>query len=141
MKAKQQDLFKIDEMYGLIGVQDELDAIHINAYLWAISVVGELDEEQFQNAMKECEEARNEEGLYYIPSIQGYINIFKLFALRECLCRRENIVRPKISDPHSFEMAKKAYQKYFPDEYREKGLWTENNISILPHDINELYGR
>lgn len=141
MKVVQQDLFQIDEMYGLVGVQDELDAIHINAYLWAIRVVGELDEELFQKAMKECEEARNEKGLYYIPSIQRYIDIFKLSALCECLCRRENIVRPRISDPRSFEMAKKAYQKHFPDEYREKGSWTENNISILPHDINELYGR
>ena len=84
MRNKQLELFSVDDMYGCIGVKDELDAISVAAYLWAIRVVSELDDEMFRKMKKECDAVKLGEGEYFVPSIPGSMNIFKFHALHEC---------------------------------------------------------
>jgi hypothetical protein len=45
MMSKQLELFSVDDMYGCIGVEDEIEAIFVAVYLWAIKFVSELDDE------------------------------------------------------------------------------------------------
>lgn len=36
MMRKQLELFSVDDMYGCIGIKDELYAVSVAAFLWAI---------------------------------------------------------------------------------------------------------
>lgn len=145
-RNKQLELFSVDDMYGCIGVKDELDAISVAAYLWAIRVVSELDDEMFRKMKKECYAVKLGEGEYSVPSIPGSMNIFKFHALRECLNMREHAsigekyvhhyteanCRPHVTDAYSFVMARKAFQEYFNKEFRENGWWiTDLNLQQL----------
>ena len=137
MNNKQLELFSVDDMYGCIGVEDEVEAIYVVPYLWAIRVVSSLDDEMFYKVIEECKAVKIGEGDYSIPSIPGSMDIFKFQALRECLNMRvyatigDNFIhhypeascRPHISDRYSFDMAKKAFQEYFNKEFQQKGWW------------------
>ena len=89
MIRKQQELFSVDDMYGCIGIDDELFAGFVAAYLWAIRLVSELDDEEFRKVKKECDAIKIGGEEYFIPSIPGSMNIYKLNALRDCLNLRE----------------------------------------------------
>jgi len=145
-RNKQLELFSVDDMYGCIGVKDELDAISVAAYLWAIRVVSELDDEMFRKMKKECDAVKLGEGEYSVPSIPGSMNIFKFHALHECLNMREHAsigekyihhytevnCRFHVTDAYSFVMARKAFQEYFNKEFRENGWWiTDLNLQQL----------
>ena len=145
-RNKQLELFSVDEMYGCIGVKDEIDAISVAAYLWAIKVVSDLDDDKFRNVKKECDTIKIGEGEYFVPSIPGSMTIFQLDALRDCLNLREHAAigekyvhhyteancRPHVTDAYSFVMARKAFQEYFNKEFRENGWWiTDLNLQQL----------
>lgn len=146
MANKQLELFSVDEMYGCIGVEDEIDAISVAAYLWAIRVVSDLDDDKFRNVKKECDTIKIGEGEYFVPSIPSSMTIFQLDALRDCLKLREYAAigekyvhhyteancRPHVTDAYSFVMARKAFQEYFNKEFRENGWWiTDLNLQQL----------
>ncbi len=145
-RNKQLELFSVDDMYGCIGVKDELDAISVAAYLWAIRVVSELDDEMFRKMKKECDAVKLGEGEYSVPSIPGSMTIFQLDALRDCLNLREYAAigekyvhhyteancRPHVTDAYSFVMARKAFQEYFNKEFQKNGWWiTDLNLQQL----------
>ena len=124
MANKQLELFSVDEMYGCIGVEDEIDAISVAAYL-SIKIG---------------------EGEYFVPSIPGSMTIFQLDALRDYLNLREYAAigekyvhhyteancRPHVTDAYSFVMARKAFQEYFNKEFQENGWWiTDLNLQQL----------
>lgn len=48
MTRKQLELFSVDDMYGCIGVDDEICAISVAAYSWTIRIVSDLDDEMFR---------------------------------------------------------------------------------------------
>lgn len=52
MTSNQLELFSVDEMYGCIGVEDEMDAVSIAAYLWALRIVSDFDDEMFRKVKK-----------------------------------------------------------------------------------------
>ena len=54
----QLELFSVDDMYGCIGVKDELYAVAVAVYLWAMRQVSELDDETFRKVKKECEDVK-----------------------------------------------------------------------------------
>lgn len=58
MKRKQLELFSVDDMYGCVGVKDELYAVAVAVYLWAMRQVSELDDETFRKVKKECEDVK-----------------------------------------------------------------------------------
>lgn len=72
-------------MYGCIGVKDELYAVSVAAFLWAIRLVSELEDDKFRKVKKECDSIKIGGEEYFIPSIPGRMNIYKLNALRDCL--------------------------------------------------------
>ena len=146
MRSKQLELFSVDEMYGCIGVEDEIEAISVTAYLWAIRVVSDLDDNKFRNVKKECDTIKIGGGEYFVPSIPGSMTIFQLEALRDCLNLREYAAigekyvhhyteancRPHVTNAHSFVMARKAFQEYFNKEFQENGWWiTDLNLQQL----------
>lgn len=143
---EQLELFSIDEMYGCIGVKDEKTAVYVAIYLWAIKFVSELDDEQFRKVKKGLDTVQIEEDEYFVPFVPGSMNIFKFIALRDCLIMREEVhlgeryihhypevnIRPHVTDPYSFVMARKAFQENFNKEYTESGWW------ITDLDIHQL---
>lgn len=143
---KQLELFSVDDMYGCIGVKDEIYAVSVAAYLWAIRLVSELDDDEFRKVKKDCDDVKIGGEDYFIPSIPSSMNIYKLNALRDCLNLREYAMigekyvhhddevcrRPSILDPNAFDMARKAFQSYHSKEYEENGWW---GSSLLKHWI------
>lgn len=137
MTRKQLELFSVDDMYGCIGVDDEISAISVAAYLWALRIVSDLDDEMFRKVKKECDAVKGGEGAYFVSSIPGSMNIYKLSALRDCLDMREHAMigdkyvhhypqaycRPHVSDPYSFVMARKAFKEYYSNEFQKSGWW------------------
>lgn len=137
MAKKQLELFSVDDMYGCIGVDDEIAAISVAAYLWAIRIVSELDDEMFCKVKKECDGVKRGEGEYFVSYVPGSMNIYKLIALRDCLNLREHTMigeeyvhhypkvycRPHVSDPYSFVMARKAFKEYYSNEFQKSGWW------------------
>ncbi len=131
MKRKQQELFSVDDMYGCIGIKDELYAVAVAAYLWAIWLISELDDERYCKVKKECDSVKIGGEEYFIPSIPGRMNIYKLNALRDCLNIREYAMigekyvhhdpeaycRPHISDINAFKKARNAFRKYHSKEF------------------------
>lgn len=148
MKGKQLELFSVDDMYGCISVEDEIEAIHISAYLWAIRIVSDFDDEMFYRVKKECDAVKIGEGEYYVPSIPGSLNIYKLAALRDCLDMREQALigekyvhhlpqscnRPHVTYPHAFVLARKAFKENYYEDFRERGWW------ITDLDMRQLIG-
>lgn len=140
MKRKQQELFSVDDMYGCIGIKDELYAVAVAAYLWAIWLISELDDERYCKVKKECDSVKIGGEEYFIPSIPGRMNIYKLNALRDCLNIREYAMigekyvhhdpeaycRPHISDINAFKKARKAFRRYYSKEFQENGWWITN---------------
>ena len=140
MKGKQLELFSVDDMYGCIGVEDEMEAISVAAYLWAIRLVSELDNEKYRIVKKVCDAVKIGEDEYFIPFVSGSMNIDKLVALRDCLNMREHAVigekyvhhysevccRPHVSNPYAFVMARKAFKEYFGKEFQKNGWWITN---------------
>lgn len=146
MTRKQLELFSVDDMYGCIGVDDEICAISVAAYLWAIRIVSDLDDEMFRKVKKECDAVIIGEGEYFVSYVPGSMDIYKLDALRDCLNIREQTMtgeeyvhhypqtycRPHVSDPYSFVMARKAFKKYFSKEFQKRCWWiTDLNIRQL----------
>ena len=137
MTRKQQELFSVDDMYGCIGVKDELYAVAVAVYLWAMRQVSELDDETFRKVKKECEDVKIGGEEYFIPSIPGSMNIYKLNALRDCLNIREHALigekyvhhnpeaycKPRIFDPNAFNKAIKAFRKYHIKEFQKHEWW------------------
>lgn len=137
MAKKQLELFSVDDMYGCIGVDDEICAISVAAYLWAIRIVSDLDDEMFRKVKKECDVVNLEEDEYFVSFVPGSMSIYKLSALRDCLNLREHTMngekyvhhypqaccRPHVSDPYSFVMARKAFKEYYSNEYKKSGWW------------------
>lgn len=133
--SKQLELFSVDDMYGCIGVEDEIEAIFVAVYLWTIKFVSELDDEKYRKMKNECDAVKIGEEEYYVPSVPGSMNIDKLVALRDCLNMREHAVigekyvyhyseaccRPNVSNPYAFVMARKAFKEYFGKEFQKKG--------------------
>ena len=134
---KQKELFSVDDMYGCVGVEDELFAVFVAAYLWAVKQVSELDDEKFRKVKKECDAVKIGGDEYFILSISRSMNIDKLNALRDCLNLREYAMigekyvhhdeeichRANILDPNAFEMARKVFQKYHTKEYKDNEWW------------------
>lgn len=147
---KQLELFSVDDMYGCIGVKDEIYAVAVAAYLWAIWLISELDDERYCKVKKECDAVKIGEEKYFIPSIPGSMNIFRLNALRDCLKIREYAMigekyihhypqgcsRPHISDSNAFNKAKKAFQRYHSKEFEENSWWMDYKL-IQTSDIVE----
>jgi hypothetical protein len=146
MMSKQLELFSVDDMYGCIGVEDEFEATSVAAYLWAIRLVSELDDEKYRKVKKECDTVKIGEEEYYVPSVPGSMDIYKLDALRDCLNMREHAIigekyvhhypeaycRPHVSNPYAFVMARKAFQNYYSKEFQENGWWITNmNMRLL----------
>ena len=146
MTKKQLELFSVDDMYGCIGVDDEICAISVAAYLWAIRIVSDLDDEMFRKVKKECDAVIIGEGEYFVSYVPGSMDIYKLDALRDCLNLREYAAigekyvhhyteancRPHVTDAYSFVMARKAFQEYFNKEFQENGWWiTDLNLQQL----------
>jgi AMMECR1 domain-containing protein len=77
---KQQELFSVDDMYGCIGIKDELYAVAVAAYLWAIRLVSELDDDKFRKVKKECDAVKIGGEEYFVSSVPGSMNIYKLNA-------------------------------------------------------------
>ena len=137
MMRKQLELFSVDDMYGCIGVKDELYAVSVAAYLWAIRLVSELDDNEFRKVKKDCDAVKIGGNEYFIPSIPGSMNIYKLNALRDCLNLREYAMigekyvhhddevcrRPSTLDTNAFNMARKAFQKYNSEEFCKNDYW------------------
>ena len=137
MKRKQLELFSVDDMYGCIGVKDELYAVAVAAFLWAIRLVSELEDDKFRKVKKECDSIKIRGEEYFIPSIPGRMNIYKLNALRDCLNIREYAMigekyvhhdpeaycRPHISDINAFKKARNAFRKYHSKEFQENEWW------------------
>ncbi len=137
MARKQLELFPVDDLYGCIGVDDEICAISVAAYLWAIRIVSDLDDEMFRKVKKECDGIITGEGEYFVSYIPGSMNIYKLTALRECLNLREHTMigeeyvhhypqvycRPHVSDSYSFVMARKAFMEYYSIVFQKSGWW------------------
>ena len=135
--TKQLELFSVDDMYGCIGVKDELYAVSVAAYLWAIRIVSDLDDETFRKIQNECDAVKIGEDEDFVSDIPGSMNIYKLTALRECLNLREYAMigekyvhhypqaycRPHLSDPYSFVMARKAFVEYYSNEFQKSGWW------------------
>ena len=146
MTRKQLELFSDDDMYGCIGVDDEICAISVAAYSWAIRIVSDLDDEMFRKVKKECDAVIIGEGEYFVSYVPGSMDIYKLDALRDCLNLREHAAigekyvhhyteancRPHVTDAYSFVMARKAFQEYFNKEFQENGWWiTDLNLQQL----------
>lgn len=120
MTRRQLELFSVDAMYGCIGVDDEINAISVAAYLWTIRIVSDLDDETFRKVKKECDAVKIGEDEYFVSNVPGSMNIYKLDALRDCLNMREHAMigekyvhhypqaycRPHVSAPYSFVMAR-----------------------------------
>ena len=144
MTRKQLELFSVDDMYGCIGVDDELCAVSVAAHLWAIRIVSDLDDETFRNVKKECDAVKIGGDEYFVSGIPGGMDIYKLTALRECLNLREHAMmcdkyvhhysraycRPHVSDPYSFAMARKAFMEYYSDEFQKSGWWIPDNQGL-----------
>ena len=137
MVRRQLELFSVDDMYGCIGVDDEICAVSVAAYLWAIRIVSDLDDEMFRKVKKECDVVNLEEDEYFVSFVPGSMSIYKLSALRDCLNLREHTMygekyvhhypqaycNPHIFDPYSFVMARKAFEEYYSNEFQKSGWW------------------
>ena len=136
-KQKQSELFSVDDMYECVGVKDEVYAVSVAAYLWAIRQVSDLDDEKIRKVKKECDAVKIGGEEYFIPSIPGSMNIYKLSALRDCLGLRDYAIigekyvhhdseaycKPHVLEPTAFKKARKAFRKYQGKKYEENSRW------------------
>ena len=141
IRAKQLELFSRKQMRGGICTEDVLeDWYWLYGYLVGITLVNELNDEDFNRLRTDCEDAdtgwtKEIYSIGYLPGIT--MKSIQFSTLKHCIemkslyrrhCGMANFnelmcVPPLLFFADYFVRARKIYKQWHPKEYEERGNW------------------